>query len=108
MSVIHDRDRALTTQLAAYVLPDTSEPSAPADALALRLFGYKGSLDVTIYPDAWLRDLPLLDLSPGAYVANRATMGTNMVRPDGTILVDRITVGAGAVAEDGTAAGCPG
>jgi carbonic anhydrase/acetyltransferase-like protein (isoleucine patch superfamily) len=61
-----------------------------------RGFGYRGSLDFTIYPDTWIRDLPLLDFGPGAYVANRATLGTNMALSDGTSFVDRIVVGARA------------
>jgi carbonic anhydrase/acetyltransferase-like protein (isoleucine patch superfamily) len=64
-----------------------------AKALLFRLFGYTSSLEFTTYPDTWIRDLPLLDLRPGAYISNRATLGTNMVMSDGTILVDRIVVG---------------
>lgn len=62
--------------------------------LLFRLFGYRGSLDFTIYPDAWVRDLPLLSIGPGAYIANRATLGTNICLRSGEILVDRITIGA--------------
>lgn len=60
-----------------------------------RVAAARGSLDFTIYPDTWIRDLPLLDLGPGAYIANRATLGTNMALSNGTSLVDRITIGAG-------------
>ncbi len=60
--------------------------------LTLRLFGYRGSLDVTLYPDTWIRDLPLLRLGAGVYVANRATLGTNMVLHNGRIVVDTITL----------------
>ena len=35
-------------------------------ALFFRTFGYTGSLRFTIYPDAWLRDLPLLCIGEGA------------------------------------------
>ena len=66
-------------------------------AALFRMFGYKGSLDFTVYPDTWIRDLPLLQLKRGAYVSNRATLGTNMVMSDGTILVDRIVVGERAL-----------
>ncbi|MBI5364315.1 MAG: hypothetical protein HZA53_14140 [Planctomycetes bacterium] len=69
----------------------------PLKAAVLRLFGYRGSLDVTTYPDTWIRDLPLLDLGPGVYLSNRATLGTNVVLRDGRILVDRITIGARTV-----------
>ena len=62
-------------------------------ALAFRLFGYRGSLDFTIYPDSWIRDLPLLDLGAGTYVANRATLGTNISMLNGEILVRPIRIG---------------
>lgn len=62
--------------------------------LTFRLFGYRGSMDFTIYPDTWIRDLPLLDFGPGSYIANRATVGTNMALQDGTILVNHVKVGA--------------
>lgn len=62
-----------------------------------RLFGYRGTMDFTLYPDTWIRDLPLLDIGPGAYVANRVTLGTNMVLSDNTVLVDRVGIGAGAL-----------
>jgi carbonic anhydrase/acetyltransferase-like protein (isoleucine patch superfamily) len=65
--------------------------------LAFRLFGYRGSLDFTIYPDTWIRDLPLLDIGAGAYISNRATLGTNMVLTDGSVIVDRVTIGAGSL-----------
>jgi acyl-[acyl carrier protein]--UDP-N-acetylglucosamine O-acyltransferase len=64
--------------------------------LTFRAFGYRGQLDFTIYPDTWIRDLPLLDFGAGAYLANRATIGTNMALSNGTSFVDRITVGANA------------
>jgi acetyltransferase-like isoleucine patch superfamily enzyme len=63
----------------------------------LRLFGYRGSPSVVTYPDTWIRDLPLLKIGPGAYLSNRATLGTNMVMTDGTLLVDEITIGANAL-----------
>ncbi len=68
----------------------------PLKRLLFRLFGYRGSLDFTIYPDAWVRDLPLLSIGPGAYIANRATLGTNICLRSGEILVDQITIGAKA------------
>ncbi len=58
-----------------------------------RTFGYKGSLNFTVYADTWIRDLPLLHLEEGAYLANKATMGTNMCLGDGSILIDSIHVG---------------
>lgn len=65
----------------------------PLKAMVFRLFGYKGSLDFTIYPDSWIRDLRLLDFGPGTYIANRATLGTNHVRSDGKIQVGVIKTG---------------
>jgi carbonic anhydrase/acetyltransferase-like protein (isoleucine patch superfamily) len=56
-------------------------------------FGYRGDADVNIAPDAWLRDLPLLKFGKGVYVANKATVGTNMCLSNGHILVDSVTLG---------------
>jgi hypothetical protein len=33
----------------------------------------------TVYPDSWIRDLPLLPFGQGEYVANPSTIGTNIV-----------------------------
>lgn len=65
--------------------------------LLFRLFGYRGQMAFTVYPDTWIRDLPLLELGEGAYAANKATLGTNVCLNDGTILVDRIVLGKGAM-----------
>ncbi len=65
--------------------------------MTLKLFGMKGNLNFTVYPDTWIRDLPLLNLGSGAYLANRATIGTNVVLSDGSILVDGITIGDNAL-----------
>jgi UDP-3-O-[3-hydroxymyristoyl] glucosamine N-acyltransferase len=62
-----------------------------------RLFGYRGSLDVTIYPDTWIRDLPLLELGRGAYLANKATIGTNVCLPAGKIVVAPVCIGRDAM-----------
>lgn len=64
---------------------------------AMWSFGYRGHPDVNIAPDAWLRDLPLLKFSQGVYVANKATIGTNICMADGNILVDKVTLGRGAM-----------
>lgn len=61
--------------------------------MVFRLFGYKGSMDITLYPDTWIRDLPLLKFSAKTYLSNRATIGSNICLNDGTILVDGITTG---------------
>lgn len=44
-----------------------------------RLFGYRGSMAFTVYPDTWIRDLPLLDFGAGSYLANKSTIGSNMI-----------------------------
>ena len=58
--------------------------------MTFRLFGYRGSMNFTVYPDTWIRDLPLLEFEDGVYVSNRATLGTNIVLSNGHLLVDRI------------------
>jgi carbonic anhydrase/acetyltransferase-like protein (isoleucine patch superfamily) len=58
-----------------------------------RGFGYRGENDINIAPDAWIRDLPLLNFGSGAYVANKATIGTNICLAGGEILVDAVTLG---------------
>jgi carbonic anhydrase/acetyltransferase-like protein (isoleucine patch superfamily) len=61
-------------------------------ALTFRLFGYRGSLDFTIYPDTWIRDLPLLQFGSGSYIGNRACIGSNQCFGAEHILVEGITV----------------
>jgi carbonic anhydrase/acetyltransferase-like protein (isoleucine patch superfamily) len=65
--------------------------------MTFRLFGYRGQMDFTIYPDTWIRDLPLLSFGKGAYIANRATLGTNMPLKNGKILVEGIKIGDGVL-----------
>lgn len=62
-----------------------------------RLFGYRGNLDFTIYPDTWIRDLPLLAFGKGAYIANRSTLGSNICLQSGEILVGGISIGERSV-----------
>ena len=63
-----------------------------------RLFGYRGaSMAFTTYPDTWIRDLPVLSIGEGAYLANRATIGTNICLNNGKILVDKVTIGKKAL-----------
>jgi len=60
----------------------------------LYLYGYRGiSSNFVVYPDTWLRDLPVLQFGDKAYLSNKATIGTNMCLTDGTILVDKVSVG---------------
>jgi 1-acyl-sn-glycerol-3-phosphate acyltransferase len=65
----------------------------PLRRCTFRLFGYRGRLDFTIYPDTWIRDLPLLNFGSGAYIANRSTLGSNICLQSGEILVGEISVG---------------
>jgi carbonic anhydrase/acetyltransferase-like protein (isoleucine patch superfamily) len=65
--------------------------------MTFRLFGYKGEMDFTVYPDTWIRDLPLLSFGKGAYIANRSTLGTNLALPNGDTMVAPITIGEGAL-----------
>jgi len=57
--------------------------------ITFRMFGYRGQMKFTVYPDTWIRDLPLLNIGERAYVSNKATLGTNMVMGK-NIVVDRI------------------
>jgi carbonic anhydrase/acetyltransferase-like protein (isoleucine patch superfamily) len=59
----------------------------------LRLFGYKNSIDFVVYPDTWIRDLPLLHVGAGSYLSNRSTIGTNICLADGTIYVAPVKIG---------------
>jgi carbonic anhydrase/acetyltransferase-like protein (isoleucine patch superfamily) len=63
----------------------------------LRGFGYRGHSDVSIAPDAWIRDIPLLSLGKGVYIANKASVGTNVCMTDGSVLVDKVTFEEGAL-----------
>lgn len=65
--------------------------------ITFRLFGYRGSMNFTIYPDTWIRDLPVLRFADGAYISNRATLGTNIILKNGFILVGGITLGEKAL-----------
>ncbi len=65
--------------------------------ILFRSFGYKGHMSFTIYPDTWIRDLPLLNFGKGAYISNRATLGTNVCLMDNNITVNQITVGEGSI-----------
>ncbi len=62
--------------------------------LVFKLFGYKGrSMNINIYPDTWIRDLPLLNFDENVYLSNRATIGTNLCLSNGNILVDKVEIG---------------
>ena len=66
--------------------------------ITFRLFGYKGSMKFTILPDTWVRDLPLLRIEEGVYIANRAGLATNLCLMDGNAMVGNVTLKKGACA----------
>lgn len=59
--------------------------------IMFRLFGLRGDLSFIVYPDAWIRDLPLLEIGKDVYIANRASVGTNLCLIDGSTIVGPIT-----------------
>lgn len=62
--------------------------------LFFRTFGYRGNVNFTIYPNAWLRDLPLLDIGKNTYLADGILLGTNQVSTDQQfITVGKISIG---------------
>lgn len=63
----------------------------------LRLFGYRGSLNINLYPDAWIRDLPLLRIEDGVYISNRCSLGSNVSLIQGYTMVGNITIKKGAL-----------
>jgi carbonic anhydrase/acetyltransferase-like protein (isoleucine patch superfamily) len=65
--------------------------------ITFRLFGYKGSMNFSVAPDTWIRDLPLLKIEDGAYAANRSTIGTNICLGNGNIIVGSVTLKKGAM-----------
>lgn len=74
--------------------------------LFFRTFGYKGNLDFTLYPNAWIRDLPLLDIGEKCYLADGILLGTNRVSIDQKILrVDHVTIGAHTIFDQQCAVG---
>lgn len=63
-----------------------------------RTFGYRGQMDFTIYPNCWLRDLPMLDIGEGTYLADGILLGTNQVSIDQKVLkVGTIKIGSRCV-----------
>ena len=71
--------------------------SPPVRNCIFRLFGYKGNLNFTIYPDCWIRDLGVLDFGNKVYLSNRATIGSNICHRDNTISVDKISIGENSI-----------
>jgi hypothetical protein len=65
--------------------------------LVLRLFGYRGSLNIALYPDAWIRDLPLLRIEDGVYISNLCALGTNVSLLAGGTMVGNVTLKKGCI-----------
>ncbi len=71
-----------------------------------RCFGYKGQMEFTIYPNAWIRDLPLLDIGKGAYLGDGIVLGTNQVSIDQKFInVNTIKIGANTIFDQRGAVG---
>jgi len=66
-------------------------------AIVFRLFGYRGSLNIALYPDAWIRDLPLLRIEEGVYISNLCALGSNVSLIAGATMVGNITIKKGAL-----------
>lgn len=62
-------------------------------SMVFRLFGYTGSLNINLHPDTWIRDLPILHVGSGSYLANKSSVATNMVLMHGMLLVDDVYIG---------------
>lgn len=59
-----------------------------------RTFGYQESMTFTMYPNVWLRDLPLLKFGHKVYMGDGMLLGTNQISPDQkTVKVGRIEIG---------------
>jgi acetyltransferase-like isoleucine patch superfamily enzyme len=65
--------------------------------ICLRLFGYKGSININLYPDSWIRDLPLLRIENGVYISNRCMLGTNVSLIQSATMVGNVTIKKGAL-----------
>jgi acetyltransferase-like isoleucine patch superfamily enzyme len=71
-----------------------------------RAFGYKGTVNFTIYPKCWLRDLPLLDIGNNVYLGDNILLGTNQVTPDQkTLVVGKIKIGDDCIFNQGCSVG---
>lgn len=69
----------------------------PLKLCMFRIFGYKGPVSFTVYPDTWIRDLPLLYFGEGSYISNRATLGSNIIVDSNTVRIGKIELGKNAM-----------
>ncbi|EAY25154.1 LbetaH domain-containing protein [Microscilla marina] len=66
--------------------------------LFFRTFGYQGNTRFTIYPNAWLRDLPLLDIGENVYFGDGILLGTNQISENQQFIkVGRIRIGKNTI-----------
>lgn len=71
-----------------------------------RAFGYKGTVNFTIYPKCWLRDLPLLDIGDNVYLGDNILLGTNQVSPNQKeLVVGKIKIGDRCIFNQGCTVG---
>jgi carbonic anhydrase/acetyltransferase-like protein (isoleucine patch superfamily) len=78
---------------------------APLKKYVFRLFGYQGEVDFVVYPDTWLRDLPVLKVGKQSYLSNKSSIATNICLMDDTILVEGIEIGQKSCVGHGTLIG---
>ncbi len=63
-------------------------------SLFFKTFGYNGQADFTLYPNCWLRDLPLLNFGKDVYLGDGILLGTNQIDSDqNSIRVGKIAIG---------------
>ena len=101
-TVVYQDRKYYTHQLRAFVYNPSAMNIILENSLLKKLFfntfGYTGNLQFTIYPNCWLRDLPLLDIGEDAYLADGIVLGTNQVTPDQKyISVGRISIGSRSI-----------
>ena len=76
-------------------------------SLFFQTFGYEKNVNFTIYPNTWLRDLPLLDIGENVYLGDHLILGTNRITPDQKeVIVAPITIGDNTIFDQSCAIGC--
>ncbi len=86
--------RMLKSFLTDYKLMNAILTDKKLQTRFFRVFGYEGEVDFTLYPQCWIRDLPLLQIGKMSYLGDGIVLGTNKVSIDQkTVKVGRITIG---------------
>lgn len=86
--------RMLKSFLTDYKLMNAILTDKKLQTRLFRVFGYEGEVDFTLYPQCWIRDLPLLQIGKMSYLGDGIVLGTNKVSIDQkTVKVGRITIG---------------